>query len=93
MKMPRVIKTHCPHCNAHQEHEVERIKRRRASEMKKGQRRFRRVMSGYRGFPRPKPAGREKPTKRIPLRYRCRECRKAHQKSGCFRAGKFELTE
>lgn len=91
MKMPRVVKRHCPHCNAHHEHDVERVRTRPASEMKQGQRRFRRVMRGYRGFPRPQPDGR-KPTRRVKLRYRCRECKKAHQPSECFRAGKFELT-
>ena len=47
---------------------------------------------GYGGFPRPKPEGREKPTKRINLRYRCTQCKKANV-SPCIRAKKFELTE
>jgi large subunit ribosomal protein L44e len=92
MKMPRQIKTYCPFCKVHTDHEVERVKKKKASELKWGQRRFRRATSGYGGFPRPKPEGREKPTKRIPLRYRCKKCKKAHQKR-CFRAKKFELTE
>jgi large subunit ribosomal protein L44e len=92
MKMPRTIKTYCPTCKTHTDHEVERVKKKKASELKWGQRRFRRATSGYGGFPRPKPEGREKPTKRIALRYRCKKCKKAHQKQ-CFRAKKFELTE
>lgn len=92
MKRPRRIKRYCPFCEKHQEHEVERVKKRKASELKQGQRRFRRVMRGYRGFPRPKPEGREKPTKRVNLRYRCQECRKAHQSSG-IRAKRFEFQE
>lgn len=92
MKMPRSIKTYCPSCKTHTDHEVERVKKKKASEMKWGQRRFRRATAGYGGFPRPKPEGREKPTKRISLRYRCKKCKKAHQKA-CFRAKKFELTE
>ena len=52
-----------PFAGKHTEHTVERVKKRRASELKWGQRRFRKVTSGYRGFPRPKPSG-EKPTKR-----------------------------
>ncbi len=91
MKMPRRIKTYCPYCETHTTHDVEKVKRRKASEMKWGQRRFRRVTAGYGGFPRPKPSG-EKPTRRVPLRYRCKTCGKAHQKS-CFRAKRFELTE
>lgn len=92
MKRPRKISTYCPSCEKHTTHEIERVKRRKASELKKGQRRFRRVMRGYRGFPRPKPEGREKPTKRVYLRYRCQACKKAHQKR-CIRAKKFEFTE
>lgn len=92
MKMPKVIKTHCPKCNKHTEHEVERVKTRPRGEMKWGQRRVRRAFAGYGGFPRAKYEGREKPTKRIFLRYRCKVCKKAHQRP-CFRVKKFELVE
>ncbi len=90
MKMPSTIKMYCPKCKTHTEHEIERVKKRKASELKQGQRRFRRVMAGYRGFPRAKPEGREKPTRRITLRYRCKKCKKAYQRP-CIRAKKFEL--
>lgn len=92
MKRPRKISTYCPSCEKHTSHEVERVKKRKASEHKAGQRRFRRVTSGYRGFPRPKPEGREKPTKRVPLRFKCTKCKKSHQKR-CLRAKKFEYAE
>jgi large subunit ribosomal protein L44e len=92
VKMPRNVKRYCPSCKSHKLHAVERVKRKKASEHKKGQRRFRRVMAGYRGFPRPKYEGREKPTKRVALRYRCKDCKKAHQPAG-IRAKRFELTE
>jgi len=92
MLRPRTIQGYCPFCKKHQELEVERAKKRRASEMKQGQRRFRRVTSGYGGFPRPKPEGREKPTKRVPLRFRCKKCKKSHLRVG-IRAKKFELKE
>ena len=92
MKRPRNLKRYCPSCKKHQEHVVERIKKRKASELKSGQRSFRRVTAGYGGFPRPKPDGREKPTKRITLRYVCEDCGKAHQPAA-RRAKKFELTE
>lgn len=92
MKMPRFVKTYCPPCSTHTRHEVERIKKKKASELKRGQRLFRRVTAGYGGFPRPKPEGREKPTRRVALRYRCQVCKKAHQPA-CFRAKKFELVE
>ncbi len=92
MKMPRTIKTYCPFCKTHTLHDVERVKKKRASELKWGQRRFREATSGYGGFPRPKPEGREKPTKRVNIRFRCETCKKAHLTS-CIRAKKFELTE
>ena len=92
VKMPRNVKRYCPSCKSHQLHAVERVKKRKASEHKMGQRRFRRVTAGYRGFPRPKFEGREKPTKRVPLRLRCKECGKAYQVPG-FRIKKFELSE
>lgn len=93
MKRPRVVKRYCPFDQKHTEHEIERVKKRKASEFKWGQRRFRRVTAGYRGFPRPKPEGREKPTRRVLLRFRCKECKKAHHADKSIRAKKFELTE
>ena len=91
VKMPRTVKRYSPAAGKHTEHTVERVRKRRASELKWGQRRFRRVTSGYRGFPRPKPSG-EKPTKRVYLRYRCSSCNKAWHRPN-IRAKKFELTE
>jgi large subunit ribosomal protein L44e len=92
MLRPRKIQRYCPKCKKHGEHEVERVKKRKASEHKQGQRRFRRVTAGYRGFPRPKPEGREKATKRVALRYRCKTCKKCTQPYA-LRAKKFELKE
>ena len=79
MKRPRKIKRYCPHCKKHTIHDVDKIKKRKASELKQGQRRFRRVMRGYRGFPRPKPEGREKTSRRIALKFKCSTCKKIHQ--------------
>ena len=65
VKMPRKVMRYSPSAGKHTEHTVERVKKRRASELKWGQRRFRKVTAGYRGFPRPKPDGREKPTSEL----------------------------
>ena len=70
----------------------EETRRARMAIAEEAQRRFRRVTAGYGGFPRPKPEGREKPTKRVHLRFRCKECKKAHQRPA-RRAKKFELVE
>jgi large subunit ribosomal protein L44e len=91
MKRPRTIKTYCKVCKTHTTHEVERVKKKKANERKWGQRRFRRVTAGYGGFPRSKPEGREKPTTRVFLRYRCKQCKKASQRPG-IRSKKFEFT-
>ncbi len=92
MKRPRNIKKYCAKCKSHKGHTVERAKKKKASELAWGQRRFRRVTAGYRGFPRPKPEGREKPTKRVWLKFTCTDCGYAHQPPA-QRARKFELTE
>lgn len=92
VKRPRQVKRYSPSAGKHTMHTVERVKKRRASELRWGQRRFRRVMAGYRGFPRPKPDGREKPTKRVNILFRCTETGKAHY-APCKRAKKFELID
>ena len=91
MKMPEVIRAYCPHCKKHTEQEVERVKKKKASELRWGQRRFRRVTSGYGGFPRAKP-DREKPVKKVALRYRCKVCKKANQRP-CFRTKKLDIKD
>ena len=67
MKIPKEKRTYCPHCKKHTMHEVHTAKKRKASELKWGQRQFRRVTAGYRGYPRPLPAG-NKPVKKLDLR-------------------------
>src|SRR3989441_3276353 len=66
MKMPQRIRGYCPFCNAHRELEVERVKNRPRSELRAGQRRFRRVTAGDRGFPPTQPRGRAEPRKTTP---------------------------
>lgn len=90
--IPRKISAYCPSCETHKEFEVDRPRKRPPSELKQGQRRFRRVTSGYGGFPRPKPEGREKPTKRVNLRVTCTECGHAYHKS-MGRAKRFQFKE
>jgi large subunit ribosomal protein L44e len=92
MKMPRRFNTHCPHCNAHHEHEVERVQRGRETGMKWIDRqRDRNSGIGNDGKFSKVPGG-NKPTKKTNLIYRCSECGKAHGREG-WRAGKLELEE
>jgi large subunit ribosomal protein L44e len=94
MKMPKVQKRYCPFCRRHTEHEVSRVggskKKRKLAE---GQRRFLRKLKGYGSFPKSNPKGRAKPTRKLDLRYKCRECGKAHTIGEGFRVKKFELTK
>ncbi len=93
MKFPKTIKTYCATCKKHQEHTVKLASKKgrsKAHPMSQSVKRFQRKMKGYRGFPRPKPKGEGKPTKKVDLRLQCRECKKTHTKRG-FRIKKFEL--
>jgi len=92
MFKPRKIKRYCPYCKKHTIHDVDKVKKRKTGELRQGQRRFRRVMKGYRGFPRPKPEGREKTSKRIALKYKCSACKKTHQPSN-IRTKKLDIGE
>ena len=82
----------CPMCRKHTEQSVELVKNRPRSELRAGQKRFRRKLKGYGSFPRPKPAGREKTVRKLDLRYKCSGCNKKYSKKG-FRSGKFEFGE
>jgi len=92
MKIPRKVKDYCKSCDKHTTMELSKTKNRPGSELRKGQRRFRRVTSGYGGFPWSKPSGAGKPVKRAYLKYKCTECGKSwHRKHK--RAGRVEFKE
>ena len=92
MHFPKEISTYCPKCKKHTSHDVEKGKKRTASELAWGQRRFRRAQRGYGGFPRPKPEGRAKAVRRVYLKYRCKSCKYVVQPRS-FRAAQLELSE
>jgi large subunit ribosomal protein L44e len=93
VKMPKLVKAHCPFCNKHTPQNVERVRKGRESSMThiKRQRLLRANGIGNQGKFSKVPGG-DKPTKRLNLRYRCTVCKKAHNRAG-FRAGKFDLVE
>lgn len=91
MKFPKTMRIFCPYCKKHTQHKVEIAKRRPRRKLAHGQRRFLRKMRGYTSFPKEKPTGREKPTKKLDLRYKCNECGKMHTKGKGFRVKKFEF--
>ncbi|HIH78433.1 MAG TPA: 50S ribosomal protein L44e [Halobacteria archaeon] len=92
MKMPKKINTYCPYCKKKTEHTIERVKKGSQSGLKwiNRQKRRRGGIGNMGKFS--KVPGGDKPTKRINVRYRCNECKKAHLRKG-FRVSKFELEE
>ena len=94
MKIPKKQKRFCPYCKKHTEHTLHRVstgKQRRALAV--GQRRFKRKMKGFGSFPKSNPRDRAKPTKKLDLRYECKECKKRHTVGKGFRIKKFEMTK
>ena len=89
--IPKIQRKFCPKCRKHTEHTVEESKRRSRRELSKGQRRFRRKLMGYGSFPKEKPKGREKPTRKLDLRYKCNTCGKKHIIGKGFRVKKAEI--
>ncbi len=90
MKFPKEIRGYCPFCKKHTIQEVVIVKKKKASELAEGQRRYRRITAGYIGFPRPKLSS-EKQTKRKDIRLKCKSCKKQHRRIRTFRSKKFEI--
>ena len=91
MKFPQKVRVFCPYCKKHTEHTVELSKKHQRRKTAQGQRRFLRKMLGYGSFPKENPKGREKPTKKVDIRYKCTVCGKKHMRGAGFRVKKFEL--
>ena len=92
MKYPKKVRIFCPFCKKHTDHSVSQAKRRTRGTMTHGNRRFKRKLRGYGSFPKEKPTGREKPTRKTNLLFKCTVCNKKHGKGKGFRVKKFELT-
>jgi large subunit ribosomal protein L44e len=91
MKIPKNQKRFCKHCKKHTDHIVEVAKRRPRKKDSKSQRSFLRKMEGYGSFPKPNPQGREKPTRKVDLRYKCTVCGKKAVLGKGFRIKKVEI--
>ena len=93
MQMPRRMNTYCPHCDSHQEVEIEKVRSGRRTGMKwaaRQQKRGKRVIGNTGKFSKV-PSG-DKPTKKTHLKYICSNCGKAHMREG-WRAGRLEFQE
>ncbi len=92
MKYPKKVKTFCRYCGKHTLHEVERVSKGRASSLNWiNRQKKRRGKVGNLGKFSKVPGG-DKPTKRVNIRFRCTECKKAHHRP-TWRAKRFELVE
>jgi len=69
---------------------MEDAKRKTRRTLARGQRRFLRKMKGYGGFPKENPKGREKPTRKLDWRFKCKQCGKKHPIGSGFRTKKIE---
>ncbi len=91
MKFPKTITTYCKFCRKHTEQTVDMAKRKTRRTMAQGQRRFLRKLKGYTSFPKENPGDRNKPTKMVDLRFKCKICNKMNIRGKGWRAKKFEL--
>ncbi len=91
MKIPKIQKRYCPYCKKHTLNEVKKVSGSKKSPMSSGERRFKRKMKGFGSFPKSNPKGREKPTRKVDLRYTCKECKKSHVIGLGFRIKKVEI--
>ncbi len=104
MKVPKLIKRHCPHCKKHSEHKVLESKRRARNQthpMSVGSthrvraRGLRRGAGSLGRYSKPaiakwKLTG-KKSTKKSDFRYECSVCKKQHIQSSGIRAKKIEI--
>ncbi len=81
MKLPKVMRTYCPFCEKHGEHEVRLSRKGKEGTMKRGRRQYERVKAGYGGSPRTPKKHIYKIAKRTVLVLKCNTCNKSHQKS------------
>lgn len=93
MKFPKEVRIFCPYCRKHTLHTVEIAKKRPRRTLSQGQRRFLRKMKGYGSFPKENPKGRGKPTTKVDLRFKCKECGKKHMHGKGFRVKKLQFVE
>ena len=101
MKLPKNIKRYCPYCKKHTEHKVTLTKKKNARSMTYGSKVRARRRGQARGkgnwgrYSKPaiskfKMTGR-KTSKKVDLRYECKECKKQHVQKQGFRTKKIEF--
>ncbi len=81
MKLPSILKTYCPYCRTHTEHDVKLEKKGKASSMRRGTRKYNEVKKGYVGSPRTPKKDVYKTGKRPLAILTCKTCKKKQQKA------------
>ncbi|MBD3310546.1 50S ribosomal protein L44e [Candidatus Woesearchaeota archaeon] len=101
MKIPKIMKRHCPYCKKHTEHKVAQTKKKNTSSLSYGSKTRAKRRGAARGkgslgrYSKPaiskfKLTG-SKQSKKTDLRYTCKECRKTHMQKQGIRARKVEF--
>lgn len=88
MKLPSLMKTYCPHCKTHTEHDVKLDKKGKPSSLRRGTRKYEEVKKGYKGSPRTPKKDIYKIGKRPVAVLTCKKCKKKHQKPYASRTKK-----
>ncbi|MFH1849208.1 MAG: 50S ribosomal protein L44e [archaeon] len=101
MKLPKIVRRHCPYCKKHTEHKVTQNKRKEASPFSYGSKNRARKRGQARGVGNrgrySKPAVTKfkmtgaKVSKKTDLRYSCKDCKKSHVQRQGFRAKRVEF--
>jgi large subunit ribosomal protein L44e len=81
MKLPQAIKTYCPYCKVHTEHDLKLDRKGKEGTMKRGRRRYEAVKKGYGGSPRTPKKEVYKIGKRPILVLTCKVCKKKQQRA------------
>jgi large subunit ribosomal protein L44e len=91
MKVPKEMRTYCPKCKTHTDHQVSIYKKGKDRAMAVGNRRHERDEHGYGGQKFPKLRRTAKTTKKQLLRLTCRTCDDTRYRFG-IRLRKLEIT-
>jgi large subunit ribosomal protein L44e len=78
MKFPEAIKTYCPTCKKHTDHEVRLQRKGKERSMSRGRRKFEEVKRGYGSIPRTPKKQVYKVGKRPVFVLKCKVCNKRH---------------
>ncbi len=80
MKLPDVIRTYCPFCKAHNEHEISLMRKGKEKMLSRGRRKYEDKKKGYGSSPRTPKKQVYKIGKRVVTVMKCKKCGKKHQK-------------